>query len=217
MSTRGPIAPLRVYHAALMTPLGAAHLFGTTAGLLAVALPQETVSATSAALTRRLGALDLVAGETALAPALAQLAEYFAGARRDFALPLDLRGTPFQRAVWRASCAIPYGETRHYREIAATFGGPAAARAVGAANAANPLPPIVPCHRLIGADGTLRGHRSGLATKRWLLAHEGRARGRCGPVTTRGPSSLQGANASGQLRRSIARGGERRGRTTPRP
>jgi len=172
MSTREMRAPLRVYHAALASPLGETYLFGTAAGLLAIALPEETVDTAIATLTHRLGALDLVAGEAVLAPALAQLAAYFAGERRDFDLPLDLRGTPFQRAVWGASCAIPYGETRHYREIAANISGPAAARAVGAANAANPLPPIIPCHRLIGADGALRGHRSGLATKRWLLEHE---------------------------------------------
>jgi len=172
MSTKGMGAPLRVYHAALTIPLGEAHVFGTAAGLLAIALPEETANATIAALIQRLGALDLVAGEAALGPALGQLAAYFAGERHDFDLPLDLRGTPFQRAVWRASCAIPYGETRHYREIAATISGPAAARAVGAANAANPLPPVIPCHRLIGADGALRGHRSGMATKRWLLDHE---------------------------------------------
>lgn len=179
MSTREMRVPLRVYHAALASPLGVAHVFGTATGLLAVALPEETAQTAIAALTHRLGALDLGAGEATLAPALAQLAAYFAGELRDFALPLDLRGTPFQRAVWRASCAIPYGETRHYREIAGSLGNPAAARAVGAANAANPLPPIIPCHRLIGADGALRGHRSGLMTKRWLLEHES---GRVGRV-----------------------------------
>jgi len=179
MSTREMRVPLRVDYAALASPLGEAYVFGTAAGLLAIALPEETRNTAIATLTHRLGALDLVAGEEALAPALAQLVAYFAGERRDFDLPLDLRGTPFQRAVWRASCIIPYGETRHYWEIAASLGNPAAARAVGAANAANPLPPLIPCHRLIGADGALRGHRSGLATKRWLLEHE---RGRVGGV-----------------------------------
>lgn len=182
--------PLRVYHAALAIPLGEAQIFGTAAGLLAIALPEETADTAIVTLTRRLGTLDLVAGEAVLDPALVQLAAYFAGARRDFDLPLDLRGTPFQRAVWRASCAIPYGETRHYREIAAMLSSPAAARAVGAANAANPLPPLIPCHRLIGADGALRGHRSGLATKRWLLDHE---QGQCAtsprtPLATARPS-----------------------------
>ena len=172
MSTREPRVPLRVYQAALTTPLGESHLFGTAVGLLAIALPGETAEATITALAGRLGPLDLVAGERALAPALEQVTAYFAGERQGFDLPLDLRGTPFQQAVWRASCAIPYGETRQYGEIAATLSSTAAARAVGAANAANPLPPIIPCHRLIGADGALRGHRSGLATKRWLLEHE---------------------------------------------
>jgi O-6-methylguanine DNA methyltransferase len=188
MSTRGTHTPLRVYHTALATPLGEAHIFGTARGLLAIALPEETGDTAIATLTRRFGALDLSAGAGVLDAAREQLAAYFAGARRDFDLPLDLRGTPFQRAVWRASCAIPYGETRHYREIAATISGPAAARAVGAANAANPLPPIIPCHRLIGADGVLRGHRSGLATKRWLLEHE---RGACATDSRESRASAQ--------------------------
>jgi methylated-DNA-[protein]-cysteine S-methyltransferase len=172
MSTKETRATLLIYRAALVTPLGEAHVFGTDVGLLAIALPRESANATIAAHTRRLGPLNLVTDEGGLGPALTQLAEYFAGERRDFDLPLDLRGTPFQCAVWRASYAIPYGETRRYGEIAALLNSPGAARAVGAANAANPLPPIIPCHRLIGADGALRGHRSGLATKRWLLDHE---------------------------------------------
>ncbi len=185
MSTKGTRAPLRVYHAALTIPLGAAHIFGTAAGLLAIALPEETADTATAALARRLGALDLVAGEGVLDEALAQLVAYFAGERRDFDLPLDLRGTSFQRAVWGASYAIPYGETRNYGEIASAVGSPAAARAVGAANAANPLPPIIPCHRLIGADGALRGHRSGLATKHWLVEHE---RGACAAASRQSPT-----------------------------
>lgn len=172
MSTTRTRAALPVYRATLATPLGEAQLFSTAIGLLAIALPEETAETAIATLSRRLGPLDLIAGEAVLGPALAQLGAYFAGERRDFDLPLDLRGTPFQCAVWRASCAIPYGETRPYSALAATLSSPAAARAVGAANAANPLPPIVPCHRLVGADGALRGHRSGLATKRWLLDHE---------------------------------------------
>jgi methylated-DNA-[protein]-cysteine S-methyltransferase len=107
---------------------------------------------------------------------------YFAGACREFTIPLDLRGTPFQIAVWRAVLAVPWGETRTYREIAADIGRPAAIRAVGTANGANPLAIIVPCHRLVGANGTLRGYGGGLERKAWLLAHErATTAGRAGP------------------------------------
>lgn len=101
-----------------------------------------------------------------------QLAEYFAGTRREFDLPLHPAGTPFQQRVWTALRDIPYGETTSYGKTAAAIGEPGAARAVGLANGQNPLPIIVPCHRVIGADGSLTGYGGGLDTKRWLLAHE---------------------------------------------
>jgi len=108
-------------------------------------------------------------------PAIAQLREYFAGTRRHFALALAPRGTPFQLAVWQVLRAIPYGQTRSYGEIARGLGRPEAARAVGLANGANPLPIIVPCHRVIGADGSLTGFGGGLPIKRALLQLEGAA------------------------------------------
>jgi methylated-DNA-[protein]-cysteine S-methyltransferase len=103
----------------------------------------------------------------------AQLLEYFSGARRTFELPLAPQGTPFQLRVWRALCTIPYGETLSYGELARRLGLAAGARAVGLANGANPLPIVVPCHRVIGADGTLTGFGGGLHIKRSLLALEG--------------------------------------------
>jgi methylated-DNA-[protein]-cysteine S-methyltransferase len=106
--------------------------------------------------------------------AAAQLREYFAGTRRTFDVPLALRGTEFQRAVWSALVAIPYGETITYAELARRIGRPSAIRAVGAANGANPVPVIVPCHRVIGANGTLTGYGGGIERKQWLLALEGR-------------------------------------------
>lgn len=112
-----------------------------------------------------------------VAAAAAQLAEYFAGARRDFALPLDGAGTAFQRDVWRALVAIPYGVTCGYGELAARLGRPSASRAVGAANGRNPIAIVVPCHRVIGKDGTLTGYGGGMANKRWLLDHEARLAG----------------------------------------
>lgn len=110
------------------------------------------------------------------APALTQLAEYFAGARRTFRLRLAPVGTAFQLTVWRALQSIPYGETVSYGELARQLGlAGRAARAVGLANGANPLPIIVPCHRVIGADGSLTGFGGGLGLKRALLSLEGAA------------------------------------------
>jgi len=102
-----------------------------------------------------------------------QLDNYFAGRLRRFDLPLSPSGTPFQREVWEALCAIPYGETRTYGEMAETIGRPKAVRAVGAANGANPIPIVVPCHRVIGADGSLTGYGGGMEIKKRLLALEG--------------------------------------------
>ena len=104
--------------------------------------------------------------------ACGQLREYFAGRRRDFDLPLAPRGTEFQLLVWGALRAIPYGETRSYGHIAAAAGRPRACRAVGLANNRNPIAIIVPCHRVIGADGSLTGYAAGLAIKARLLALE---------------------------------------------
>jgi methylated-DNA-[protein]-cysteine S-methyltransferase len=101
-----------------------------------------------------------------------QLGEYFAGRRREFDLPLHPIGTPFQLRVWAALLEIPYGETTSYGKTAAEIGAPTAARAVGLANGQNPIPIIVPCHRVIGANGSLTGYGGGLDAKRWLLAHE---------------------------------------------
>jgi methylated-DNA-[protein]-cysteine S-methyltransferase len=104
-----------------------------------------------------------------------QLKEYFSGRRKRFSVTLDLRGTPFQKKVWRALLKIPHGEARTYGEIARQLGHPNGARAVGAANGKNPIWIIVPCHRVIGASGHLTGYAGGLPAKRWLLAHEGAA------------------------------------------
>jgi methylated-DNA-[protein]-cysteine S-methyltransferase len=102
-----------------------------------------------------------------------QLRAYFAGQLRRFDLPLDMQGTPFQLAVWRELERIPYGETRSYSQIAAAIGAPRAVRAVGAANGANPIPIVVPCHRVIGASGKLVGYGGGLPLKKRLLELEG--------------------------------------------
>lgn len=120
-------------------------------------------------LSRGVGGAD---SSPLLLEAETQLAEYFAGARRDFHLPLAPAGTEFQRKVWAALLEIPYGETRSYGEIAAQIGNPKACRAVGMANNRNPLPILIPCHRVIGADGSLVGYGGGLNVKTVLLELE---------------------------------------------
>ena len=106
-----------------------------------------------------------------------ELEEYFAGKRREFTFPLDLRGTEFQLACWRALLAIPYGETRTYADVARAVGKPNAFRAVGMANNRNPVAIVVPCHRVIASDGTLCGYGGGLDLKRKLLELEGAVSG----------------------------------------
>ncbi len=104
-----------------------------------------------------------------LRQAAEQLRAYFAGELREFDLPLDMQGTEFQRRVWNELLHIPYGETRSYSFVANTIGAPKAVRAVGAANGQNPIPIVVPCHRVIGAGGSLVGYGGGLPLKRFLL------------------------------------------------
>lgn len=108
-----------------------------------------------------------------LQAAHAQLQEYFAGERQDFDLPLAPQGTDFQRQVWHMLASIPYGQTISYAQLAQRVGKPTATRAVGAANGRNPLPIVLPCHRVIGADGSLTGFGGGLPTKHYLLKLEG--------------------------------------------
>ena len=122
---------------------------------------------------RHQGELSLRPHDPLLAEASQQLRDYFAGRRQQFDLPLAAAGTAFQRQVWGALAEIPWGEQRSYRDIARAIGRETAARAVGAANGRNPLPIIVPCHRVLGSDGSLTGFAGGVTTKCWLLQHEG--------------------------------------------
>jgi methylated-DNA-[protein]-cysteine S-methyltransferase len=109
-----------------------------------------------------------------LPKAIRQLNEYFAGTRREFDLPLSMDGTEFQRRVWRELTKIPFGKTWSYGQLAKRIGNPNGSRAVGLANGRNPIAIIVPCHRVIGANGSLTGFGGGIDRKEWLLAHEGR-------------------------------------------
>jgi methylated-DNA-[protein]-cysteine S-methyltransferase len=104
--------------------------------------------------------------------AITQLDEYFAGSRRNFDLPLDLHGTEFQVAAWNALAEIPYGHTASYGQQAASIGRPRAVRAIGGANGRNPVAIVLPCHRIVGADGSLTGFGGGIEVKKWLLDHE---------------------------------------------
>lgn len=155
----------------IMTPLGPFY-----AAVTALGVWRSELGRSIEPFLYGLGAMEARRDPRALAPVMAWVAAYFAGERDAFPLALDLSdGTAFQQVVWRAVLAIPAGQVRTYGELARQLGRPGAARAVGAANARNPLPLIVPCHRLVGGDGSLRGYGSGngLPTKRWLLAFEG--------------------------------------------
>ena len=150
------------------SPVGRLLLAGDADGLTLISFPTGSRMQRPAAGWQQ--------DERILGAAIAQLGEYFAGTRRIFALPLRPSGTAFQLSVWAALREIPFGATISYGELARRIGQPSAARAVGAANGANPLPIVVPCHRVIGADRSLTGFGGGLATKRFLLAHEARLR-----------------------------------------
>ncbi len=152
-------------YAVLESPIGPLLLSGTGAGLSAVEFARDGRPAFPAAGWRE--------DRSAQAEALRQLAAYFAGELREFDLPLAPRGTAFQLAVWRELQRIPYGETISYAELARRVGRPRAVRAVGAANGRNPLPVVVPCHRVIGSDGRLTGYAGGLNLKHRLLVLEG--------------------------------------------
>lgn len=134
--------------------------------------PLALVASDDALLGLRFGASRTAHETPLLAQARAELDEYFAGARRRFDVPLAPEGTAFQRRVWRALAEIPHGRTRSYAEIAARIGRPAAARAVGAATGQNPIAILIPCHRVLGSSGALRGYRWGLEKKEALLARE---------------------------------------------
>lgn len=158
----------------LTTWAGVTRVEATAAGVCAVWLPDWHAGAPAG---ERQHAEVIVergtgAAEEHLRQALRELAEYFDGARRTFTVPLDLRGTAFFRRVWDTVARIPYGETRSYAEVARAVAAPAATRAVGAANGANPVAPFVPCHRVVGSDGRLTGYGPGLPLKQRLLVFE---------------------------------------------
>ncbi len=153
----GSTAP--VHNALYVSPIGPLEVIGTEAGIRLIEFTHRK---------------DIPAGPPApcLKECFRQLDEYFEGKRRTFSLRLDLRGTPFQKKVWGELLKVPFGRTVAYRDIAEGLGNPRATRAVGGANHRNPVSIVVPCHRVVGADGGLTGYGGGLWRKEWLLAHE---------------------------------------------
>jgi methylated-DNA-[protein]-cysteine S-methyltransferase len=156
------------------TPIGVLWMACSERGVCKLVFPREGAQAgLDRWLAVHLPVHQLAATSPLLAQAATELGEYFAGARQDFTLPLDLRGRSFHQRVWLALTHIPYGHTVSYGELARTLDAPQAARAVGAACGANPVPIIAPCHRVLGSDGSLHGFGGGLPLKTWLLRHEG--------------------------------------------
>ena len=162
-----------IAYAHMDSPIGPVWVATAERGICAVGLGERQPERFFAWLTRHMGPEPRREDPAALAQALTQLGEYFAGTRLAFDLELDARGTPFQEAVWGEIARIPYGTTITYGEIAQRIGRPRAPRAVGAAVGANPLSILIPCHRVIGSGGTLTGYGGGLDAKAALLKLEG--------------------------------------------
>ena len=156
----------------IASPVGALKLIATDAGRSALLWPNDDPKRV------RVGDLIAAAEHPILVQTERELRAYFAGERTSFSVPLAATGTPFQKKAWAALLTIPYGETRCYGQLAAQLGNPDGSRAVGAANGRNPISIIVPCHRVIGANGALTGFAGGLDAKRQLLALEARGRSR---------------------------------------
>lgn len=176
MSTSSPLAITTVD-----TPLGPLTLTASPVGLRGVGWEGESVGVVSDGepyISGSESAADASAVASILRASARQLEEYFSGLRTTFDLPLDPPGTPFQRAAWEILRTIPFGRTMTYAAQARRLGGANKSRAVGAANGRNPLAIIVPCHRVIGADGSLTGFAAGVERKAWLLRHEAAISGR---------------------------------------
>jgi methylated-DNA-[protein]-cysteine S-methyltransferase len=149
------------------------YVAATKEGLCRITWPTESFDTLASWMEKQIPGAVLIRDREQVSGYIRQLQEYLDGARQAFSLPLDMRGTAFQTSVWQALTQIPYGETRSYSDIAHAVGSPAAVRAVGTANGANPVPIVVPCHRVIGKNTALTGFRGGLHMKEELLQLEG--------------------------------------------
>ncbi len=162
-----------IYESTLVSPIGPVQIVSTGRGLAALELGKGSRKKLEKWVRRTFPGVERSPAGKRHRVFEDQLREYFEGRRQVFDLPLDLRGSDFQKAVWAQVARIPFGQTATYGEVAHLVGRPRASRAVGAANGANPVPIIVPCHRVIGANGSLTGYGGGIENKRRLLAHEG--------------------------------------------
>jgi methylated-DNA-[protein]-cysteine S-methyltransferase len=162
---------MKIYVSELHSKIGTLCLASSDKGVVCISLSGRQSFLKD--LERLVPDMELEEDEGKNKKVVKQLKEYFSGARKDFDLPLHLIGTEFQKLVWRQLCQVPFGQTASYKEIAEKIGKPKAMRAVGQANHRNAIPIIIPCHRIIGANGHLVGFGSGLDKKRFLLSHEG--------------------------------------------
>ena len=164
-----------LHWSSVSSPQGQIIVMATDRGVCWTGTPGAPINDAFSWLKRKMGYDQVIEAEkiAPLQQAMDELRRYLAGEHIQFSCPLDLHGTPFQVSVWQELYRIPYGETRTYTEIAHAIGHPSAVRAVGAANGANPVAIIVPCHRVIGSNGSLTGYGGGLPTKAWLLHLEG--------------------------------------------
>lgn len=175
-----------IYFSSLSTSIGLLFAAKNARGVCRISFPHDTENDFLHAFFKKT-ATPIERNDVSLQYEIATLRAYFSGNQVTFDFPLDISsGTPFQTKVWRKLQEIPYGECRSYQWIAEQIGSPGASRAVGSANHNNPLPPIIPCHRVIGADGRLTGYASGLSIKKWLLEKEFRVAGKAlGPFDPR--------------------------------
>jgi len=172
MMLRSMLMGAKLATAVVETPLGNLRLAVTETGVARLGLPRSSGPGFAGWLRTTFADAERVPWLPLVDKLSQELAEYFAGRRREFSVPLDLRGTPFQLAVWHEISAIPYGETRTYSAVAAGAERPRAVRAAGTATGNNPVPIVIPCHRVIAAKGRLGGFSGGLDAKRRLLALE---------------------------------------------
>ena len=160
------------YDSRMFPSVGRIYVAATHQGICRISLPAHPVEYFFKTVLKKYDPRIFIQNKMLFDSLYMQLEEYFSGRRAEFSIPLDLRGTPFQSEVWEALGRIPYGETRSYGEIAGQIGRPKAVRAIGQANHVNPVPILIPCHRVIGAQGKLVGYGGGIPLKKHLLTLE---------------------------------------------
>lgn len=161
-----------LHYTSIKSPIGDLTLVASEKGLFYIFLPVKGHEITETLLRKKLPKIDFLKDDGRLRETVRQLGEYFQGKRKVFSVPVDLRGTEFQKKVWKALAGVPFGKTESYGDIAKRIRRPKAARAVGAACGANPIPIIIPCHRIIGKGGSLTGFGGGVEMKKKLLKLE---------------------------------------------